>query len=397
MSIILFDNHRRQHLFPFTLTRPIADIRVGILTIRQKWEKWLNASSSTLTESYLAAKYPMVTQNENLFINGAALPSASLVRYINYLQTNQILVANNEVIAARLDAKKTAEFVATQSTPAGTQEVPFAEPIELVSRPYQLFMWADKWIKQDFEILTAGRKSAPISATNKVIAPENVFIEEGAIVECSILNATDSRIYIGKQAEIMEGCMIRGSFSLGEHSQLKMGAKIYGATSIGPYCKVGGEVNNCLIFGYSNKAHDGFIGNSVIGEWCNLGADTNTSNLKNNYANVKLWSYAAGKFEDTGTQFCGLMMGDHSKCGINTMFNTGTVVGVSCNIFGDGFPRNYIPDFTWGGNAGFETYSVKKAVETAILVYKRRGMEFDNVEQQIFQSLFDLTAASRKD
>ncbi|NBP75387.1 MAG: glucose-1-phosphate thymidylyltransferase, partial [Crocinitomicaceae bacterium] len=223
--------------------------------------------------------------------------------------------------------------------------------------------------------------------TNNVIAPENVFIEEGAIVECSILNATDSRIYIGKQAEIMEGCMIRGSFSLGEHSQLKMGAKIYGATSIGPYCKVGGEVNNCLIFGYSNKAHDGFIGNSVIGEWCNLGADTNTSNLKNNYANVKLWSYAAGKFEDTGTQFCGLMMGDHSKSAINTLFNTASVVGVSATVFGADFPPKFIPSFSWGFSQPFVEFKFDKAIEAANNMMKRRSLSLSEVDVKILNYL----------
>jgi UDP-N-acetylglucosamine diphosphorylase/glucosamine-1-phosphate N-acetyltransferase len=228
------------------------------------------------------------------------------------------------------------------------------------------------------------------------LGKENIFLEPGAKIECATLNASTGPIYIGKDAEIMEGALIRGPFALCEHATLKMGTKIYGPTTIGPHSKVGGEVNNSVIFGYSNKAHDGFLGNSVIGEWCNLGADTNNSNLKNNYIEVKLWDYASGRFIPTGLQFCGLIMGDHSKSGINTMFNTGTVVGVSANIFGSGFPRNYIPSFSWGGAQGYITYHIDKALEVASQVMKRRDIKLDEIEQDILKHIFEITASKRK-
>jgi UDP-N-acetylglucosamine diphosphorylase/glucosamine-1-phosphate N-acetyltransferase len=253
-----------------------------------------------------------------------------------------------------------------------------------------------KNIQDDFVLLTKNRTSAIIDNSNQVINPGNIFIEEGASVLCSILNASAGPIYIAKDAEVMEGSMIRGPFALGEHSALKMGAKIYGPTTIGPECKVGGEVNNSVIFGYTNKAHDGFLGNSVIGEWCNLGADSNNSNLKNNYAHVKLWNYAEGRMVSTSLQFCGLIMGDHSKCGINTMFNTGTVVGVSANIFGAGFPKNHIPSFSWGGAQGITEYNFEKAAETATLVMERRHKIFDQIESQILAEVFELTRPFRQ-
>jgi len=228
-----------------------------------------------------------------------------------------------------------------------------------------------------------------------VIAANNIFLEEGAVVECSNLNATKGPIYVAKNATIMEGCSIRGSFSLGEHSTLKMGTNIYGPTTVGPHCKVGGEVKNSVIMGYSNKAHAGYLGNSVIGEWCNLGADTNNSNLKNNYSNVKVWSYDAEQFVNSGEQFCGLFMGDHSKTGINTMFNTGTVVGVCSNIFGAGFPSKYIPSFSWGGVNKQDTYQLEKAKELGAKVYQRRNLAFDDIEQSIFQTIFDHTKKYR--
>jgi UDP-N-acetylglucosamine diphosphorylase/glucosamine-1-phosphate N-acetyltransferase len=245
--------------------------------------------------------------------------------------------------------------------------------------------------------LTEGRKSQPISKSVNTIAKENIFIEEGAKLEFVTLNASTGPIYIGKNTEIMEGSMIRGPFALCEGAGVKLGAKVYGATTVGPYSKIGGEVNNSVLFGYSNKGHDGFLGNSVLGEWCNIGADSNNSNLKNNYEEVKLWSYETESFEKTGLQFCGLMMGDHSKCGINTMFNTGTVVGVSANIFGAGFPRNFVPSFSWGGAAGFTVYMTRKAFETARLVMSRRGVDFDEKEAKILQHVFEDTKIWRKE
>jgi UDP-N-acetylglucosamine diphosphorylase/glucosamine-1-phosphate N-acetyltransferase len=265
-----------------------------------------------------------------------------------------------------------------------------------IENPWDIFSKNGDAIKSDFELVTKGRKSLALSSTNQVIAAENIFVEEGAVVECAILNASTGPIYIGKDAEIMEGSIVRGPFSLGEHSALKLGAKIYGPTTIGPHSKVGGEVNNSVIFGFSNKAHDGFLGNSVLGEWCNIGADSNNSNLKNNYAEVKLWNYNKERFVGTGLTFCGLIMGDHSKCGINTMFNTGTVVGVNANIFGSGFPRNFVASFSWGGAAGFTTYKLKDAFEVASKVFERRSMVFDETEQEILTHVFELTEKYRK-
>jgi UDP-N-acetylglucosamine diphosphorylase/glucosamine-1-phosphate N-acetyltransferase len=260
---------------------------------------------------------------------------------------------------------------------------------------WDIFTMNESAMSDDFQLLTKGKKSLPISSTNRVINPGSIFLEEGAKVECTMLNASAGPIYIGRNAEVMEGAMIRGPFSLGEQSQLKLGSKIYGATTIGPHCRVGGEVSNSVIFGYSNKAHDGFLGNSVIGEWCNLGADSNNSNLKNNYSQVKMWNYREENYINTGLTFCGLMMGDHSKCSINTMFNTGTVVGVSANIFGTGFPPKFIPSFSWGGSDGFKTYRLEEAVEVASRVYERRGMKLADAEQKILKYLFDATTKFR--
>ena len=266
----------------------------------------------------------------------------------------------------------------------------------LLEHPWELFSKNKEILAYDFDLLTRDRVSQSLSDTNTVLGDrDQIFLEEGARVECSILNTQDGPIYIGKNAQIMEGCIVRGGMALCDHAILKMGAKIYGASTFGPYCKVGGEVNNAVLMAYSNKGHEGFLGNSVLGEWCNLGADTNTSNLKNNYAPVRLWNYATEGFAKTGLQFCGLMMGDHSKAGINTMFNTGTVVGVSANIFGSGFPRNFMPSFSWGGASGYTEYKTNKAFETARAMMARRGVEFDEAEQSILEEVFQQTEKYR--
>ena len=389
MNYILFDGDRRNSLLPFTYTRPVADIRLGILTIREKWEKQLGFTTTTITEEYLEEKYPMVEMDENVLINASFIPSKNLVNCIKKLTDHQAIFQGEELIA----------FFTTQ-----TQEqvdfdtyhkIEFDEDLLQIKNTWDLFSLNEQAIQSDFELITEGKKSQPIPDGVQAIQKEHIFIEEGATVLFSSLNASKGPIYIGKGAEIMEGCSVRGPFAMCEHSVLKMGTKIYGATTLGPYCKVGGEVSNSVLFGYSNKGHDGFLGNSVIGEWCNLGADTNTSNLKNNYAQVKLWNYQENKFTDTGLQFCGLMMGDHSKCGINTMFNTGTVVGVSANVFGAGFPRNFIPSFSWGGPSGFKTYQLKKVFEVAKVVMKRRSLNFSEQDQRILEFIFEETSSKR--
>lgn len=389
MNFILFDHHR-DNLLPLTFTRPVADIRIGILTIREKWEKMLGAKTSSKTEAYLSKKFPteFTIDTDNVWINGSYCPNEKLIEEVRSLKPGESLVEGAVIVAA--NTGNASDLEAT-----GTKYESHAKAMQ-IQNPWDIFSKNGEAIQVDFDLITKGRKSLALSATNQVMGVENVFVEEGAKVECAILNATTGPIYIGKDAEIMEGSIVRGPFALCEHSALKLGAKIYGPTTVGPHSKVGGEVNNSVIIGYSNKGHDGFLGNSVLGEWCNIGADSNNSNLKNNYAEVKLWNYTKERFVGTGLTFCGLIMGDHSKCGINTMFNTGTVVGVNANIFGSGFPRNFVPSFSWGGAAGFTTYKTKDAFEVAARVFERRNMVFNETEQEILSHVFELTEKYRK-
>lgn len=391
MNYILFDGPSRNALLPFTFTRPVADILIGIMTIRQKWEMHLGSTTTTLTEEYLSDKFPMVELEENVMINASFLPTAILVEMVQDLKTNQAIFKGEEVIAFYTnDEQEEVDF--------DTYEIiEFTEDCITVEHTWDIFSKNDAAIREDFQFLTEDRTSQPIPESVNVIAPENIFIEEGAKLAFVTLNASSGPIYIGKDSEIMEGTVIRGPFALCENAVVKMAAKIYGATTVGPHSRLGGEINNSVLFAYSNKGHDGFLGNSVLGEWCNIGADSNNSNLKNNYEEVKLWSYETEGFAKTGLQFCGLMMGDHSKCGINTMFNTGTVVGVSANIFGSGFPRNFVPSFSWGGASGFTTYVTKKAFETAKLVMSRRNIVFDETEAAILEHVFEETKKWRKD
>lgn len=385
MNFILFDDHRNQ-LLPITFTRPVCDIRIGILTIREKWEKYLKAKTSTLTEDYLNKKFPLIEKTQNLLINGSICPNHKLLKDILSLKTGDALYSGDTLVAINTPSADIAKYKNKKETNSFYLQV---------KNLWDIFQKNGKAIEDDFILLTKGKKSQKLNKNNQVINPKNIFIEKGAKVECAILNASTGPIYIAGDAEVMEGSIIRGPFSLGEHSQVKMGAKIYGPTTIGPESKVGGEINNSVIFGYSNKAHDGFLGNSVIGEWCNIGADSNNSNLKNNYANVKLWNYTTEKFENTGLTFCGLIMADHSKCGINTMFNTGTVVGVNANVFGAGFPRNFIPDFSWGGAAGFTTYKLNDAFATAEKVLQRRNKSLNDTEKEILSKVSEMTEKYR--
>jgi len=389
----MFDDQSRNNLLPLTFTRPLADIRIGILTIREKWETLLKAKTSTLTESYLSAKYPTIKDSQNILINGSVCPHPELVNEINSLKPNQALVTKDSIIALHLNAEDL--DVSGEMDISGIEEIQTElEPLKL-NEVWEIFSKNGDALKKDFELITKRRKSEKLSPTNKTIGDHDIFIEKGARVEFSILNTTNGPIYIGKDSEIMEGSIIRGPFALCDHAVVKMGTKIYGPTTIGPYSKVGGEINNSVIFGYSNKAHDGFLGNSVIGEWCNIGANTNNSNLKNSYDEVKLWNYSQKTFVETGLQFCGVIMGDHSKTGISTMFNTGTIVGVNVNVFGAGFQRNFIPSFSWGGTSGFKIYDYKKAIKVAEAMYDRRGKVFDAIEKDILINLFDLTAVNR--
>ncbi len=396
MNYILFDDTSRNNLLPLTFLKPIADLRIGVLSIREKWEKYLKAKTSSLTEEYLSAKYPIKKAKKNMLINGSICPNETLIKEILSLKPNQALVNEDSIIAYNIVVDNDIENFNFELT-TGIEHVETKTSFIKLNNVWDIFKKNDVAIEEDFKLLSKDRKSAPVDSSVKIIGDINkLFIEEGAKVYHSIINTSTGPVYIGKNAEIMENASIRGPFALCENSTIKMGAKIYGATTIGPHSKAGGEINNSVITGYSNKAHDGFLGNSVIGEWCNLGADTNNSNLKNNYDNIKLWNYNHKRFIDTGLQFCGLFMGDHSKCGINTMFNTGTVIGVNCNIYGAGFHRNFISSFSWGGVAGFAVYKLEKAIETAERVYKRRNKEFNEVEKDIFTSVFNQTFEYRK-
>ena len=384
MNVILFDSNR-SNFYPLSYTRPISEFRIGILTIKEKWEHYYK-NVSVLTEDYLSDKYPIIKKKENLWIDSRILPSKELITELNSLRNGELLESNDKVIAFKnssFDYKK-------------LNKINTSVNFDSVNNIWDIFSDNGREIEKDFKLVVKGRKTSVLKSSNTLIG-KKVFIEKGAKVSCSILNAENGPIFIGKNAEIMEGSIIRGPFAMCENSVLKMGAKIYGPTTLGPYCKVGGEVNNSVFFGYSSKSHDGFLGNSVIGEWCNLGADTNNSNLKNNYAEVKLWNYEMEKFKKTGLQFCGLVMGDHSKCGINTMFNTGTVVGVSANVFGSGFTRNFIPSFSWGGASGFQLYKLPKVFEVASKVFERRKIDFDENEQNILSEVYDMTKRYRKE
>lgn len=379
MQINLFDSPQiRENLLPFTFTRPVASIRIGILTINEKWQKY-GFEVGFETQDYLSQKFPSFSSNFR--VNGALCPNASLVEAIKSLNSNEQLVAGETVLAIN---------------GSGTKSFNFHGEFRMIHQPWEIFQYNREQIEADFKLITAGRKSQPITDPHTIVYGEkNIFLEEGASIKAAIINAEHGPVYIGKNAQIHEGAIIHGAFALCESAHVNMGAKIKGDSTIGPFSKVGGEISNAVIFGYSNKGHDGFLGNSVIGEWCNLGADTNTSNLKNNYAHVKLWHYGTQRFAQTGLQFCGLMMGDHAKCGINTMFNTGTVVGVGANVFGAGFPKNFVPSFSWGGASGLITFQVKKFYEVADAVMKRRGIEFSEIEKEIIDKVFELTAQYR--
>ncbi|WP_461491795.1 GlmU family protein [Pontibacter sp. HJ8] len=395
MNILLFDDAViRQSLLPLTFTRPVAQVRVGIRTIAEKWQAQAQATVSYLTQPYLQEKFPAELQPRNIYINGAVCPDAQLVQQIKELQDGQSLWQEGMLVALQAGDQQlhSLEDLAGY-TFAHKQE---CRPETIIREVWELFVFNGQQIRSDYQVLTAGRQSQPIGDKHTIVYnAENIFLEEGVKIRAAILNAENGPIYLGKNAQVHEGAVIKGPFALGEGSNVNVGGKMRGDVSIGPFCKVGGEVAASVIFGHTNKGHEGYLGNSVLGEWCNLGADTNTSNLKNNYAEVKIWNYAKGGFKSTGQQFCGLIMGDHSKCGINTMFNTGTVVGVSANVFGAGYPRNFIPSFAWGGASGFETFQLRKAYEVAEKVLERRQIKLDQTEKAILAEIFEQTQQYR--
>ncbi|CAG5080382.1 GlmU family protein [Parvicella tangerina] len=385
MSVVLFDGLGHSSLQPLTSTRPVSYLRVGILTIKEKWEKALNQEVGVRTKDYLSHKFNGNDEQSDLGIAAGLLPNEDLIEYVKNLKDGQLLMKDGEVLALRPFPASTANM---EKALKGSTRLEYDEEVSIVKRPWDIFSLNGQELLADFAALTTDRESQALHPSNTLIGEEeNLFIEEGAEVYASILNVEEGPVYIGKNAKILEGCMVRGGLALCDHAVLKMGAKIYGPTTIGPYSKVGGEVGNSVIIGYSNKGHDGYLGNSVLGEWCNLGADTNTSNLKNNYSNVRAYSYLEKDYVETGLQFCGLIMGDHSKSSINSMFNTGTVVGVCANIFDGGFPPKFIPSFSWGGKGGFTQFKMEKAFEVAERVMARRNIEFTEEDRKILEKL----------
>jgi UDP-N-acetylglucosamine diphosphorylase/glucosamine-1-phosphate N-acetyltransferase len=388
MHLTFFDSEASwKRLLPLTYTRPSSDLRVGILKIHEKWKHHLNASSvSFVSQAYLENHFPK-PEESSLAILGNVLPSNELIDKVLQLNNDEAIVFKDQIIAIhhspdqiiRLNGHKVIEL----------------NELEQIHFTWDIFQQNGNQIRKDYQLITQNRSSQGINDSATVAYGDDIFVEEGVSVKAAVLNAENGPIYLGKGSEVQEGALIRGPFALGDHSFVNMGAKIRGDSTIGPYSKVGGELSNSVIQGYSNKGHEGFLGNSVIGEWCNIGADTNNSNLKNNYTNIKMWDYETNRFRDSGLQFCGLIMGDHSKCGINTMFNTGTTVGVSANIYGSGFPRNFIPSFSWGGASGFSTYQPKKVFETAELVMQRRGKVFSDYDKAMLSNIFERTANYR--
>lgn len=391
MNYILFDD-RRTDLLPFTYTRPVSEIRCGILSITEKWAHHLEGDISFLTEDYLQAKYPVNYASDNIYINGSIFPDDDLLEAIDRMEEGDLLFHLNK---EKVIAFKTAQKVELNDLESHQfAQHNYDSDLLDINDVWDIFSKNAITLERDFDLLTKGRTSQAIDDTNMHIG-NRLFIEEGAKVQGAILNSTSGPIYVGKDAEIMEGSVVRGGLALCEGAVLKLSSKIYGATTVGPYSKVGGEVNNSVIFGYSNKGHDGFLGNSVLGEWCNLGADTNVSNLKNNYAEIKIWNFDKMGFKNSGLQFCGMMMGDHSKSGINTMFNTATVVGVSSNIYGGGFPRNFIPSFSWGGSEKWVVYRTNKAFEVAEKMMERRKVPFTDADKAILNHVFEITKSHR--
>jgi UDP-N-acetylglucosamine diphosphorylase/glucosamine-1-phosphate N-acetyltransferase len=388
MNIILFDN-KREDFYPLSLTRSISEFRLGVLTIKEKWESYFD-SVSIFSNDYLAEKYDTNIKDDNIWINSQLLPSKDIVTEIESLRVGEVLIKESVILAFR-----NSEYISDKlNNVESNSEFSFLYSLT------DIFRLNGEEIINDIKLLNFQNNEnnlVELTDSNIKSGKYPVYVEEGATIENCYINSSEGPVYIGKNTHIMQGSMLRGPFAICDNSVVKMGAKIYGATTIGPFCKVGGEINNSVFFGYSSKAHDGFLGNSIIGQWCNLGADTNNSNLKNNYDDVKIWNYSSESFLQTGLQFCGLIMGDHSKCGINTMFNTGTVVGVGANIFGSGFPRNFIPSFSWGGSSGFIIHKLEKFFSTAEKVMKRRSIAFSDIDKQVLMQVYNMTKRYRNE
>lgn len=400
MQIVLYDRAEwREKLFPLSLTRPVSNLRTGIWTIDEKWSRYLQSPVSFLTEDYLNKKFPMdEPMGEVLIIRGNVLPNNELLEAVDQLKIGEGLCSNDTVIAVKLTAcsKQTLTLLDLDRLDSfDIQLVDYDGEWVQIRYPEDLFIQNEAELNKDFELATKGRMSADLSSTNRVLG-DQIFVEEGVLAECANFNTLKGPIYLGKDSQVWEGSSIRGAFSLGEGAIVKMGTKIYSNVSVGPHCKVAGELNTSVIWGNTNKGHDGYLGSAVVGEWCNLGAGTSNSNMKNNSKNVKVYNYQSESRRDAGLGFCGVTMGDHVRCGINTSFNTGAVVGSCSNIFGGGMPPNFIPDFSWGGSEGFDVYDIDKMFQTCELVFQRRNSKFDEIEKNILRAVFELTKKHRK-
>jgi len=396
MQIVLYDSDLwRVKLFPLTLTRPVSNLRVGILTIDEKWSKYFNVPVSFITEDYLAEKYPLNDISGTvLIVRGSILPDEHLCESLRSLKSGEALVLQNEIIAFKMevaDVHAVSSFHFRDLDIENIKLVHYQGSLIRIDYPEDIFKNNGEEIKKDFELLTKGRASAPLSTTNQVLGDYPIFLEEGVNAEFASFNTSKGPVYLGKSSEVWEGSRIRGPFALCDNSIVKMGTRIYSNVTVGPYCTVGGELNTSVIWGNSNKGHDGYMGNAVVGEWCNWGADTNNSNMKNNFKEVRLYDYEKKDYRETGLQFCGVIMGDYVRCAINTAFNTGTVIGVSVSVFGIGVPPSFIPDFSWGSKDGFTSYELEKMFQTSELLFQRRSCKFDEIEKKLLKSVFDLT------
>lgn len=377
-----------ENLYPFTLTRQIQDIRVGILTIREKWEKILGLPSFDRWEDDYKDLDNSIHLDKNLgdgicyMIHGNILPTSKLVKALRKLKNGEFISVNGN---AGVIFRFTKEEIIEPNKIKITKAITIKDDIKSIQFPWDIFQLNDYAIRQDFLLLTKNRKSQKISKTNKIVNQKDIFIEKEAVVEQCFINASEGPVYIGKNSLIMEGTCLRGPIGLGEGAVVKMGTRIYGATTIGPFCLAGGEIKNSVFFANSNKAHDGYIGDSVIGEWCNLGAGTTNSNIKNNASNVKVWT---PKGEMNAGAKCGMFMGDYSKTAINSSINTGTVIGVSCNIFGSGLTPKYIPGFSWGSD-GVQRYELEKALIDIEDWKKIKGKKVSENEKSILKYIFE--------
>lgn len=382
MAIVLFDNALRTQLYPFTATRAVADLRCGIVTIKERWQLKTKQKVFVYTEKYLQPLYETIGDSTAIWVDASVLADDQLVNRILALQNGEALTDEYGWIAGRSEQLQHSPPLPDSS---GLFTEVYTAATKRLQYPWQLFQWNDAMIREDFSLLVQNRSSEPVSHTNQVIQTADIFIEEGAKVEFCTLNSTTGPVYIGKDATIMEGVMIRGPFALGENSLLKMGTKIYGATTLGPYCMAGGEIKNTIMMGYSNKGHDGYLGDSVIGEWCNLGAGTSNSNIKNTGGNIKMWNAFTHSFENAG-QKCGVVMGDYSRTAINSSINTGSMIGVCANVFGNGLLPKVVNDFSWGLN---ERYTLDKAIQDIDNWKQLKNKKITTIEVDLLKHIFE--------